>query len=132
MSRLLAKPRFTGARVTRMEDDRLLKGQGRYLDDITVPGMLEIAFVRSNRSAAKLVEVDVEAARNLPGVMAVFTAQNCPYVLHDEKYQVDQSVLAKDEVRYVGEPIVVIVAENRYIAEDAVELVRVQYDALPP
>ncbi|MFB5189711.1 xanthine dehydrogenase family protein molybdopterin-binding subunit [Alicyclobacillus fastidiosus] len=132
MSRLLTKPRFTGARVTRMEDDRLLKGQGRYLDDITVPGMLEIAFVRSNRSAAKLVEVDVEAARNLPGVIAVLTAEDCPYVLHDEKYQVDQSVLAKDEVRFVGEPIVAIVAENRYIAEDATELVRVQYDALPP
>lgn len=132
MSRLLTKPRFTGARVTRMEDDRLLKGQGRYLDDITVPGMLEIAFVRSNRSAAKLGEVDVEAARNLPGVIAVLTAEDCPYVLHDEKYQVDQSVLAKDEVRFVGEPIVAIVAENRYIAEDATELVRVQYDALPP
>ncbi|WAH37755.1 xanthine dehydrogenase family protein molybdopterin-binding subunit [Alicyclobacillus dauci] len=132
MSQKLTKPRFTGARVTRMEDDRLLKGQGRYLDDIAVPGMLEMAFVRSNRAAAKLVSVNVDEARKYPGVVAVFTADNCPYVMNSKDYEVAQSVLAKDEVRFVGEPIVAIVAESRYIAEDAAELVAIQYESLPP
>lgn len=128
----LSKPRFTGARVTRMEDDRLLKGQGRYLDDIALPGMLEMAFVRSNRSAAKLTSINVDKARAYPGVIAVFTAENCDYVMRDDKYDISQPVLAADEVRYVGEPIVAIVAENRYVAEDAAELVEIGYESLPP
>lgn len=132
MADLVQKPRFTGARVNRMEDDRLLRGQGKYLDDIALPGMLEIAFVRSNRSAAKLVSVDVEKARQYPGVVEVFTAENCPYELKDEKYDVLQYALAKDQVRFVGEPIVAVVAEDRYIAEDAAELVEIEYESAPP
>src|SRR5579875_3249893 len=129
MSQLLSKPRFTGARVTRMEDDRLLRGQGRYLDDVAVPGMLEVAFVRSNRSAARLVSVNIEKASKVPGVIAVLTAKDCSYVMNSENYEIAQSVLADGEVRFVGEPIVAIVAENRYVAEDAADLVEIQYES---
>lgn len=132
MSVKLQKPRFTGGRVNRLEDARLLRGQGRYLDDIEVPGMLEIAFVRANRAAAKIISIDTTEAKRLPGVLAVYTAQDCPFVLDTPEYEIRQSVLAKDEVRHVGETIVAVVAENRYIAEDAAELVKVTYEPLPP
>lgn len=132
MSVNLQKPRFTGGRVSRLEDARLLRGQGRYLDDIDVPGMLEMAFVRSNRAAARIVSIDTAEARKLPGVKAILTAEDCPYVLETEEYDIRQPVLAKGEVRHVGEAIVAVVADNRYIAEDAAELVKVQYESLPP
>ncbi|CAB3393751.1 xanthine dehydrogenase family protein molybdopterin-binding subunit [Kyrpidia spormannii] len=126
------KPRFTGARVTRLEDARLLRGQGSYLDDIDVPGMLEVAFVRSTRAAARIVSVDTTEARKIPGVHAIFTAEDLGLSLKFNPYDVVQPVLAKDEVRFVGEPIVAVVADNRYIAEDAAELVKVEYENLEP
>lgn len=132
MSAEFVKPQFTGGRVTRLEDARLLSGQARYLDDIEFPGMLEVAFVRSDRPAAKIASIDIEAARQLPGVKAVYTAQDCPIVLMDETYGVGQAVLADGEVRYVGEPVVAVVADDRYIAEDACDLVKIRYEALTP
>lgn len=132
MAMRLTKPRFSGGRVTRIEDARLLRGQGRYVDDIAVPGMLEMAFVRSNRAAAKILSIDTSQAARLPGVKAIFTADNCPFTLDTPDYGISQPALAKDEVRHVGEAIVAIVADNRYIAEDAADLVKVQYEVLPP
>lgn len=132
MSAEFVKPQFTGGRVTRLEDARLLSGRARYLDDIEFPGMLEVAFVRSDRPAAKIRSIDVEDARRLPGVKAVYTALDCPVVLMDDTYGVGQSVLAADEVRYVGEPVVAVVADSRYTAEDACDLVKVRYEALQP
>ncbi len=126
------KPQFTGGRVTRIEDARLLSGSGRYLDDIEFPGMLEVAFVRSDRPAAKIVSIDIEAAKQVPGVKAVFTHADCPVILPDESNHVDQPVLASDEVRYVGEPVVAVIAENRYIAEDACDLVKIRYESIDP
>ncbi len=126
------KPKFTGSRITRMEDPRLLSGQGRYLDDIQIPGMLEAAFVRSNRPAAKITSIDVSNALKVPGVKAVLTGDDCPIVLYSQDLGLGQPVLAKNEVRYVGEPIVAVIAENRYIAEDAAELVRISYEAIDP
>lgn len=131
MSTVLSKPRFTGARVTRMEDDRLLKGQGKYLDDIAVPGMFEIAFVRSTRAAAKILSIDTSAAKALPGVVAVMTADDCDFLMKTDEYEIAQHVLARDEVRFVGELIVAVIAKDRYIAEDAAELVSVAYAAIP-
>ncbi|ADG07000.1 xanthine dehydrogenase family protein molybdopterin-binding subunit [Kyrpidia tusciae] len=131
MSEVL-KPQFTGARVTRLEDPRLLRGQGSYLDDLDVPGMLEIAFVRSTQAAARILSVDASEARRVPGVKAVFTAEDLPLALKFNPYDVIQPVLAKEEVRFVGEPIVAVVADNRYIAEDAAELVKVEYEAMEP
>lgn len=122
-----------GARVTRVEDPRLLTGQARFLDDLDVPGMLEMAFVRSPHAAAKILSIDVEKARELPGIHAVFTADDCPIRIGDPKtYGVVQPVLAQEEVRFVGEPLVAIVADNRYVAEDAAELVEVRYQVLDP
>lgn len=132
MSEQLSKPRFTGARVTRLEDARLLRGQGRYLDDIDVPGMLEMAFVRANRPAAKILSIDTSQAEKLPGVHAVLTAYDCAIDLKTDAYEVAQPVLARDEVRFVGEPVVAIIADDRYIAEDAADLVKIRYEALPP
>ncbi|MCL6633113.1 MAG: xanthine dehydrogenase family protein molybdopterin-binding subunit, partial [Alicyclobacillus herbarius] len=126
------KPRLTGARVTRLEDARLLRGRGRYLDDIDIPGTLHVAFVRSNRAAARIRAIDVAEAAALPGVHAVWTADDCDISLYTKHYEVGQPVLAKGEVRYVGEPVVAVFAQDRYIAEDAAELVRISYDPLPP
>ncbi|MCL6452782.1 MAG: xanthine dehydrogenase family protein molybdopterin-binding subunit [Alicyclobacillus sp.] len=132
MADIASRPQFTGSRVTRLEDARLVSGQGRYLDDVEFPGMLEVAFVRSNRPAAKILKIDVEAARKLPGVKAVWTHEDCPLGIKNAGFDCTQWVLAKDEVRYVGEPVVAIAAESRYVAEDAADLVQIQYEALPP
>ncbi|WP_245628917.1 xanthine dehydrogenase family protein molybdopterin-binding subunit [Alicyclobacillus shizuokensis] len=126
------KPQFTGARVTRLEDARLLRGRGRYLDDIDVPGTLHVAFVRSNRPAARIVSIDVEEALAVPGVYTVWTAEDCGITMYTERYDVGQPVLAKDEVRFVGEAVAAVFAEDRYVAEDAAERVRVVYHPLPP
>lgn len=126
------KPQFTGGRVTRIEDARLLSGSARYLDDIEFPGMLEVAFVRSDRPSAKIVSIDTDAAKQLPGVKAVYTATDCPVMMTDDTYHVDQPVLAVDVVRYVGEPVVAVIADDRYIAEDACELVKIRYESIDP
>lgn len=127
------RPQMMGARVSRLEDPRLLSGQARFLDDIQVPGMLEVAFVRSPHAAAKILSIDVEEARRLPGVYAVMTHQECPIMLwNKESYKVGQPALANGEVAFVGQTVAAIIAENRYIAEDAAELVRVEYQAIVP
>lgn len=130
MSEVL-KPQFTGARVTRLEDARLLRGQARYVDDFEYPGTLEVAFLRSNRAAARIQSVDVTEALAVPGVKAVWTFADCPITLPDRPFQVGQPVLARDEVRFVGEPVAAVIADSRYRAEDAVEKIRVQYEPLP-
>lgn len=133
MTEQAMRPQFMGARVKRVEDPRLLTGQARYVDDIEVPGMLEVAFVRSTHAAAKILSIDLEAARRAPGVRAVWTFDDCPVILwQKDTYEVGQPVLAHDEVRYVGEPIVAIIAEDRYLAEDAVDLVTIRYETRTP
>lgn len=127
------RPQMMGARVSRVEDPRLLSGQARYLDDVQIPGMLEIAFVRSPHAAAEIVSIDAKAAEEYPGVHAVMTYGDCPVLLWErDAYKVGQPVLANGEVRYVGEPVVAVIAENRYIAEDAAELVRIEYRPITP
>ncbi|MHB1610213.1 MAG: xanthine dehydrogenase family protein molybdopterin-binding subunit, partial [Sulfobacillus sp.] len=122
MTEQAMRPQFMGARVKRVEDPRLLTGQARFLDDIDVPGMLEVAFVRSPYPAARIMGIDTKAAKAAPGVRAVIAFEDCPVVLwQKDAYEVGQPVLAHGEVRYVGEPVVAIVAENRYVAEDAAE-----------
>ncbi len=133
MTEQAMRPQFMGARVKRVEDPRLLTGQARFLDDIDVPGMLEVAFVRSPYPAARIVGIDTKAAKAAPGVRAVIAFEDCPVVLwQKDAYEVGQPVLAHGEVRYVGEPVVAVVAENRYVAEDAAELVTVHYEPLEP
>ena len=133
MTEQAMRPQFMGARVKRVEDPRLLTGQARFLDDIDVPGMLEVAFVRSPYPAARIMGIDTKAAKAAPGVRAVIAFEDCPVVLwQKDAYEVGQPVLAHGEVRYVGEPVVAVVAENRYVAEDAAELVTVHYEPLEP
>jgi carbon-monoxide dehydrogenase large subunit len=137
--------RAIGARVLRTEDPRILTGRGRYIDDIVLPGMLHGAFKRSTVPHGRLVSLDVTAARELPGVVAVYTAADlAPFtnpVAPGAAIGMNQmpglkapvvSALATDRVRYVGDPIALVVAEDRYIAEDAVELIEEDIEMLDP
>ncbi len=133
---------YVGSRFTRVEDEALLRGEGCFVDDIHLPGMLECAFVRSTFAHARLRSVDMEAARRGPGVIAVLgladllphlTSERLPLGLSLESVEgeVTPFVLAKEEVCFVGEAIALVVAENRYLAEDAAALVEVDVDVLP-
>ncbi|HEX3176704.1 MAG TPA: xanthine dehydrogenase family protein molybdopterin-binding subunit [Methylomirabilota bacterium] len=128
-----------GRSVLRQEDRRLLSGRGRYAGDFRLPGMLHGAVLRSPHAHARLGAIRCAAARALPGVMAVITAQDLgaigriPVRLGPRPSIVAclQPPLARDKVRYVGEPVAFVVADSRYVAEDALELMEVDYDPLP-
>src|SRR5499427_1017977 len=135
--------RYTGASIKRSEDPRILTGAGRYVDDIKLPGMLHAAFVRSPLAHAHVVSVDVSAARALPGVVAVFTGAELEEItvpgpdalmalIGGEGPTPEFTLLATDKVRFAGDPVAIVVAESRYVAEDGCELVEVEYDDLPP
>lgn len=134
----MAGGRYVGARVVRTEDPRLMRGQARYLDDIELPRMLHAAFVRSPLAHARVVQIDVDEATRLPGVVGVFTHRELagvgPIATIGPRPEVKSStraVLADGKVRFVGEAVAVVVADSRYIAEDACELVDVEYEQLP-
>jgi aerobic carbon-monoxide dehydrogenase large subunit len=128
-----------GAAVKRIEDPAILRGRGRFVDDISLPGMLEVAFVRSTEAHARIRGVDTSAALAVQGVVAVLTLKDLgvqqrmvqanPHPLL--KQNITQFPLAHDEVCYVGETIAMVVAQNRYIAEDAAQVVVVDYEPLP-
>jgi carbon-monoxide dehydrogenase large subunit len=126
------RPRFVGARVSRVEDPRLLRGQGEYVADVSVPGMLSIAFVRSPHAAARIAKVDTHAAVGMPGVVAVWTAEEARLQIHHGGQGLVQTVLASDQVRFVGEPVVAVIAQDPYMAEDAADRVEIEYEALEP
>jgi carbon-monoxide dehydrogenase large subunit len=135
---------YVGKRMTRTEDPRLLTGQALFVDDVQLPGMVYAAFLRSDYAHARLRSIDVSAARERPGVLAVYTAEDLgdfwghgpPLVPAPDSvegvefYSRTQVFLAKDKVRYVGEAIAVVYAESRYIAEDALEDIIVDYEPL--
>ena len=134
--------RVLGARVARNEDAALLRGNACYVDDIHFPGMLHAAFVRSPYAHAEIRGIDSSAALALDGVVAVYasadlaphlTMLNMPVAQPSAalRQSLDPFVLAGDEVRHVGEPVAVVIAEHAYIAEDAVSLVDVDYQPLP-
>ena len=125
-----------GARLKRLDDPRILTGRGRYVDDVTLPRMVHVAFVRSAHAHARLTRVKVEAARCAPEVAGVLTgaeaARLCkPYrgiLLHYTGMKTGAMLpLALERVRYVGEPIVAVAAASRAAAEDAAQLVAVEY-----
>jgi carbon-monoxide dehydrogenase large subunit len=140
MSEALARglrPRNVGARLQRVEDPRLLTGQGSYTDDRAVPQALHVAFRRSDHSHARIVSIDTAAAASLPGVVAVVTAADSDNVASvratsrmKHYHATSLHPLAKDKVRFVGEPIVAVLAENRYLAEDALELIEITFEPL--
>jgi len=129
--------RFVGQRLPRREDARLLTGSGAYVDDVVRPGMLHAAFVRSDVARGRIVAVDTTAALALPGVVAVLTAADLNGLTHDVWVDylgpgVDPTpfrVLADGDVRFVGDPIAIVVAESRYLAEDGCALVEVEIEA---
>ncbi|MGH7554517.1 MAG: molybdopterin cofactor-binding domain-containing protein, partial [Longimicrobiales bacterium] len=135
--------RYFGQPVRRNEDLRLLTGGALFVDDVHVPGMLHTAFVRSPLAHARILGVDIGAARSRPGVVAVYSAAELgtfwqhgpllvsPPPIEGHVFHVrTHPFLARDKVRHVGEPIAVVVAESRYLAEDAAEAVQVEYEAL--
>jgi len=128
---------WIGAAVPRKEDRRLLLGRGRFTGDLTRPGLLHAAFVRSPHAHARVGKIDGTAASQAPGVAHLFTAASLGYpCLHamlerDEFVPTPMPVLAGDRVRFVGEPVAVVVADDAYRAEDAAELVEVDWDPQP-
>ena len=134
-----ARPKIIGARIKRTEDPRLLTGLGAYTDDRQVTRVLHAAFRRSDQSHARIRSIDCTAARAAPGVVAVFTAEDLADQVKPlfatsrmKNYHATPILpLARGKVRYVGEPVVGIVAQNRYQAEDALELVVIDYEPLP-
>lgn len=132
--------RLVGSRVPRVEDPRLLSGRGRYIDDVVVPGMLHAAFLRSTVAHGRIVRLDVDAARRAPGVVAVFTGEDIravtnPFVnlaMLPGLYSPSFWALAVERVRFVGDPVALVVASSRALAEDALALIDVEYAALAP
>jgi carbon-monoxide dehydrogenase large subunit len=131
---------YVGKSVRRPDDPRLLTGRGRYVDDLSFPRMVHAAFVRSAHAHARIVSIDVTAARAIPGVVAVLTAADLnprcrPYrglLKHYAGMKTGEIVpLALERVRCVGEPVVAIAASDRAIAEDAASTVRVEWEPLP-
>jgi len=136
---------YLGQPLKRAEDPRLITGQGSYVDDISLPGMLHVAVLRSPYAHALIKSVDTAAARSSPGVAEVLTAEDIAGVLRDvpsgdgiyddkvEHIEAPQHpVLARNKVCYVGQPMAMVVAETSYQARDALELIQVDYEMLPP
>lgn len=133
--------RYFGARVKRSEDPRLLTGRGTYVDDIQPPGVLHAALLRSPHAHARILSIETSRAAALPGVVAVYTHADLPPSLAEPLpkliphpsliHHKTHYALTPVKVRYVGEPVAFVVAESRYIAEDALDLIEVEYDPLP-
>jgi carbon-monoxide dehydrogenase large subunit len=131
--------RYTGMRIKRLEDPRLLSGRGRYLDDLALPRMLVASFVRSPHAHARIVRIDASAARALPGVVAVFTADDLRSAAKPLAPRLDGTgftptawpALADGAARYCGEAVAVVVAASPYVAVDARELVTIDWEPRP-
>jgi carbon-monoxide dehydrogenase large subunit len=126
---------WLGKSVKRKEDDRFIAGRGNYIEDIKLPGMLHMAILRSPYAHAKINSIDASAAQAMPGVVAVVTGELLaqynlawmPTLSGDT-----QAVLATDKVRFQGQEVACVVAEDRYVAHDALDLIEVDYEPLPP
>ncbi|MGA8950106.1 MAG: molybdopterin cofactor-binding domain-containing protein, partial [Xanthobacteraceae bacterium] len=130
-----------GARVKRLEDPALLTGRGRFVDDLKLPGLLHACFVRSPHAHAMVRSIDIGTAMAVPGVHAVLAVDDLPEPMRHMPIPMltpnpaiatprTQMALARDEACYVGQPIAVVIADSRYLAEDAAAAVAVDYDVL--
>ncbi len=134
-----ARPRFVGAPIRRLEDPRLLTGHGSFTDDHAPPRCAHVAFRRADHPHARIVAVDTEGAARAPGVIGVFTAADLAPLVRPlratsrmkEYHATEILALASDIVRYVGQPVVAVLADSRYMAEDAAELLDIVYEPLP-
>jgi carbon-monoxide dehydrogenase large subunit len=139
----MAENKYFGERIRRNEDPRLLTGQALFVDDVDLPRMGHVAFVRSPHAHARILGIDASTASDMEGVIAVYSAESLgdywqqgpllvspppiEGIIFNQRTQVP---LAKGKVRYAGEPVVMVVAESRYIAEDAVDQIWVDYEPL--
>src|SRR5436309_15240899 len=126
--------RGIGHSVKRFEDDRFIRGKGNYVEDVHLAGMLHMAILRSPFAHAKINRIDTSRAQELPGVVAVVSGE----LLAEHKLAWmptlsgdTQAVLATDKVRFQGQEVACVIAEDRYVARDALELIEVDYDPLP-
>src|SRR5437762_448129 len=131
--------KYVGKRIKRTEDPRFIKGLAHYVDDIRLPDTLHVAFVRSLYAHARINGIETAEAMKSPGVVAIYTGKEvaskvgpvpCAAALPDLKVP-DYRVLATDHVVFVGQPIAVVVATDRYAARDAIDLIMVDYEELP-
>src|SRR5688572_30668445 len=130
---------YIGSRIKRKEDLRLLRGIGKYVGDIRRAGMAHAVILRSTHAHARIVKIDASKALRMEGVVGVLTAADMPglktipmrtgRISGLERSQ--QTPVATNKVRYVGDPLAVVVAESRYVAEDALDVIDVEYDRLP-
>ena len=137
--------KYFGQPIARLEDKQLLTGKAKFFDDIVIPGMLHAAFLRSDYAHAIIKNIDVSAAREHPGVVSVYTADDFgdywkigplqvppPFAIKDAKFNARPlPPIAKGKVRFSGEPIAIVIAESRYIAEDACEDIVFDAEPLP-
>jgi carbon-monoxide dehydrogenase large subunit len=139
---MVVTPNMLGLPIKRGEDPRLVTGSGAYLEDVALPGVVHLVFGRSPHAHARLGRIDATAARSAPGIVAIVTGKDMDAVFpgelpgdwpedFEDDHPPPHKVLARDKVRYVGEPIVAVVAESRAQANDAVDLIEVDYEPLP-
>ncbi len=131
--------RYVGQAMKRKEDPRLVSGTATYVDDVVLPGMLHMAVTRSMHAHARIKRIDTSKAQRLPGVVAVVTGEEvaahcglipCAASLPNMK-RAQRHLLATNKVRFVGEPVAAVVAEDKYIARDAADLIEIDYEPLP-
>ena len=138
----MAVTTMIGAKIHRREDPKLVTGHGSYVDDLRQVGMVYMSVVRSSQAHAKIKSIDITDASKAPGVVAIYTARDFKTVLSgglpvtesliaDKKYVPNQFPIAETEVVYFGEPVAVVLADERYQAADAAEQVQVEYEPLP-
>src|SRR5580692_5025313 len=136
-----AAPAEFGRARLRKEDERLITGQTNWTDNIQLPGMLHIAFLRSPFAHARITSVDVSAARNEPGVIAAYSGADfadeqgslpCAWPVTPDIVIPAHPPMATEEVRYVGEAVACVVARDRYLAADALAAIEIDYEPLPP
>ena len=134
--------KYIGAPIRRNEDFRFLTGKGRFVDDVKLPNLLHAAILRSPHAHARILSINATAALEMDGVAAVLMYQDIEATVEPRPIPVRmraypelsrflQYPLAKDKVRYVGEPVAMVLAESRYLAEDAVDAITVEYEMLP-
>src|SRR5579872_5227116 len=130
--------KLVGKRIRRREDPRLITGTATYVDDVTMPGMNYAAILRSPYAAAKIRSIDTSKAAAAPGVIAVYTGKDtaqvggvvCGVDLPGLR-KPHHHILAVDRVYFTGHPVAVVVATDRYIARDAIDLIEIEYEPLP-
>ena len=142
LSAMRTETHFIGKRLKRIEDTRLLSGKAKFLDDIQLPDMMYAVFVRSTYAHARINKISTDIAKKISGVYGIFTAKELSDTIIQDRLPlafpsgllhetVMPKILAEDEVLYVGEPVAVVLAESRHIAEDAAEEVEIDYSPLP-